>query len=256
MNQDAASRVAPVGENRILTALPSSVREELFGLVRNITLPVKTVLFEPGAAIDALYFPTDGVISLVTPLHDGAIVEVATIGNEGIVGVPVVPLGGLAVRAISQVAGHSLRIETTQFLSLFDRSHAFQALVERYTQALFGQISQAAACNRLHSSEERLSRWLLMSHDRVGSDEFMITQEFLGQMLGARRSTVSVSAGILQRAGLIRYVRGHVTIVDRAGLEAVSCECYAVIRNELERVVSPGQHQPPTRKPSDPRPAL
>ena len=256
MNQDAAGRAAPVGENRILTALPSSDREELFGLVRNITLPVKTVLFEPGAAIDALYFPTDGVISLVTPLHDGAIVEVATIGNEGIVGVPVVPLGGLAVRAISQVAGHSLRIETTQFLSLFDRSRAFQALVERYTQALFGQISQAAACNRLHSSEERLSRWLLMSHDRVGADEFIITQEFLGQMLGARRSTVSVSAGILQRAGLIRYVRGHVTIVDRAGLEAVSCECYAVIRSELERVVSPGQHQPPVRKPQDPRPAL
>jgi hypothetical protein len=118
-------------------------------------------------------------------------------------------------------------------------------LVDKYTQALFGQISQAAACNRLHSSEERLSRWLLMSHDRVGSDQFMITQEFLGQMLGARRSTVSVSAGILQRAGLIRYVRGHVTIVDRAGLEAVSCECYSVIRNELERVVDPSPQRPP-----------
>ncbi len=255
MNQDAASRVAPVGENRILTALPSSEREELFGLVRNITLPVKTVLFEPGAAIDALYFPIDGVISLVTPLHDGAIVEVATIGNEGIVGVPVVPLGGLAVRAISQVAGHCLRIETAAFVSLFNRSSAFQSLVERYTQALFGQISQAAACNRLHSSEERLSRWLLMSHDRVGADEFMITQEFLGQMLGARRSTVSVSAGILQRAGLIRYVRGHVTIVDRAGLEAVSCECYAVIRTELERVVSPGEHRPTQGPTRDPRSA-
>jgi len=256
MNQDTAGRAVPVGENRLLTALPSADRDELFGLVRKITLPVKTVLFEPGAAIDALYFPTDGVISLVTPLHDGAIVEVATIGNEGVVGVPVVPLGGLAVRAISQVAGHSLRIETTQFLSLFDRSRAFQALVERYTQALFGQISQAAACNRLHSSEERLSRWLLMSHDRVGADDFMITQEFLGQMLGARRSTVSVSAGILQRAGLIRYVRGHVTIVDRAGLEAVACECYAVIRNELERVIAPGQHQPPIGKAPDPRSAL
>ncbi len=255
MNQEAG-RATPVGENRILTALPSSEREELFGLVRNITLPVKTVLFEPGAAIDALYFPINGVISLVTPLHDGAIVEVATIGNEGIVGVPVVPLGGLMVRAISQVAGHSLRIETTAFLSMFNRSSAFQSLVDRYTQALFGQISQAAACNRLHSSEERLSRWLLMSHDRVGSDEFMITQEFLGQMLGARRSTVSVSAGILQRAGLIRYVRGHVTIVDRAGLEAVSCECYAVIRHELDRVVSPEEHQR-TRGPSpDPPSAL
>jgi CRP-like cAMP-binding protein len=246
MSHDATGDVAGAGENRILTALPSSDRRELFGLVRNVSLPIKTVLFEPGVPIDALYFPIDGVISLVTPLNDGAIVEVATIGNEGIVGVPLVPLSGLAVRAISQVAGHSLRIEATAFLSLSARSTAFQALVDKYTQALFGQISQAAACNRLHSSEERLSRWLLMSHDRVGTDQFMITQEFLGQMLGARRSTVSVSAGILQRAGLIHYVRGRVTIVDRAGLEAVSCECYAVIKAELERVVdlSPQRHSP------------
>jgi CRP-like cAMP-binding protein len=246
MSHDATGGVDRAGGNRILTALPSSDRRELFGLVRNVSLPIKTVLFEPGVPIDALYFPIDGVISLVTPLHDGAIVEVATIGNEGIVGVPLVPLSGLAVRAISQVAGHSLRIEATAFLSLSARSTAFQALVDKYTQALFGQISQAAACNRLHSSEERLSRWLLMSHDRVGSDQFMITQEFLGQMLGARRSTVSVSAGILQRAGLIHYVRGRVTVVDRAGLEAVSCECYAVIKAELERVVdlTPQRHSP------------
>jgi len=239
---------ASFGQNRILAALPRSELVQLFEVVRRVTLPVKSVLFEPGAAIDAVHFPTDGVISLVTPLHDGAIVEVATIGNEGIVGVPLVPLSGLAVRAISQVAGHCLRMEATTFLEWSDRSQAFQTLVESYTQALFGQISQAAACNRLHSSEERLSRWLLMSHDRVGRDEFMITQEFLGQMLAARRSTVSVSAGILQRAGLIHYVRGHVTIVDREGLEAVACECYSVIKAELERVVqrSPRPGDPPS----------
>jgi CRP-like cAMP-binding protein len=234
------SKVYTHGENRILTALPASDRLRLLEVVRTVDLPVKTVLFEPGCPIDAVHFPTDGVISLVTPLHDGAIVEVATIGNEGIVGVPLVPLGGLAVRAISQVAGHSLRMNANVFLEWLDRSPSFQKLVDSYTQALFGQISQAAACNRLHSSEERLSRWLLMSHDRVGADQFFITQEFLGQMLGARRSTVSVSAGILQRAGLIRYVRGHVTIVDRAGLKAVSCECYAVINAELDRVVHRG----------------
>jgi CRP-like cAMP-binding protein len=227
-------------ENRILTALPASDRLQLLEVVRAVDLPAKTVLFEPGGPIDAIHFPTDGVISLVTPLHDGAIVEVATIGNEGIVGVPLVPLGGFSVRAISQVAGHSLRMNANVFLEWLDRSPPFQTLVDSYTQALFGQISQAAACNRLHSSEERLSRWLLMSHDRVGSDQFFITQEFLAQMLGARRSTVSVSAGILQRAGLIRYVRGHVTIVDRAGLKAVSCECYAVINAELDRVVHRG----------------
>jgi CRP-like cAMP-binding protein len=237
MNASATTRDEGFSRNRILSALPSSERQQVFNVVRNVTLPIKTVLFEPGAPIDAVHFPIDGVISLVTPLHDGAIVEVATIGNEGIVGVPLVPLGGLAVRAISQVAGHCLRMEAGTFLEWADRSDTFQGLVESYTQALFGQISQAAACNRLHSSEERLSRWLLMSHDRVGSDEFMITQEFLGQMLAARRSTVSVSAGILQRAGLIRYVRGHVTIVDRAGLEAVACECYTVIKTELDRVV-------------------
>ena len=194
------------------------------------------MLFEPGRPIDAVHFPTDGVISLVTPLHDGAIVEVATIGNEGIVGVPLVPVGGLAVRAITQVAGHGVRVDAAVFLDWVDRSQTLRDLVDRYTQALFGQIAQAAACNRLHSSEERLSRWLLMSQDRVGASQFMITQEFLGQMLGARRSTVSVSAGILQRAGLISYSRGHVTIIDREGLEAVSCECYGVIKAELDRV--------------------
>lgn len=225
------------GENRILAALPQADRLRLLEVLGDVTLPVKTVLFEPGGAIDAVYFPTGGVVSLVTALHGGAIVEVATIGNEGIVGVPLVPFGSLAVRALAQVAGHALRIDAAVFLQWYQNDQLFQTLVERYTQALFGQIAQAAACNRLHSSEERLSRWLLMSQDRVGSDRFMITQEFLGQMLGARRSTVSVSAGILQRAGIIRYTRGHVTIVNREQLEAVSCECYSVMKSELDRVV-------------------
>ena len=218
-------------------------------------LPVRTVLFEPGAPIDAVYFPIDGVISLVTPLHDGAIVEVATIGNEGIVGVPLVPLGGSDGAGDLPGGGpQPSRIESSG-LSLFPSgARHSSAWWTKYTQALFGQISQAAACNRLHSSEERLSRWLLMSHDRVGSDQFMITQEFLGQMLGARRSTVSVSAGILQRAGLIHYVRGTVTIVDRAGLEAVACECYAVIKAELDRVVETNQ-TPPFPRYSDHHPA-
>lgn len=235
----------PERENRILAALPLPERRQVLGAATRVTLDVRTVLFEPGGVIDSVYFPTDGVISLVTPLHSGAIVEVATIGNEGIVGIPLVmPLTGFAVRAITQVAGHSLRLDAAVFVECLENSRAFQTLVDRYTQALFGQIAQAAACNRIHSSEERLSRWLLMSQDRVGSDQFTITQEFLAQMLGARRSTVSVSAGILQRAGLIRYSRGHVTIVDRAGLEAVSCECYAVIKAELDRV----SDQPPGRQ--------
>jgi len=225
--------------NRILTALPAADRDRLLRAMTPVSLSIKTVLFEPGQLIDEVYFPLDGVISLVTPLEDGAIVEVATVGNEGIVGVPVVLGGSLAVRAISQVAGRALRIDTTHLLAELDRREALAMLVQSYVQALFGQIAQAAACNRLHSNEERLSRWLLMSHDRVGVDHFAITHEFLGQMLGSRRATVTLSAGILQAAGLIRYQRGQVTIIDRPGLEGVSCECYGVIKEELDRVVAP-----------------
>jgi CRP-like cAMP-binding protein len=201
-------------------------------------LTVKTVLFDPGQVITSVYFPLDGVVSLVTPLADGNIVEVATIGNEGMVGVPLVAGGSLAVRAISQVGGRTLCMDASTFIAELERLPGFRKLIQRYVQALFGQISQAAACNRLHSNEERLSRWLLMSHDRVGVDSFPITHEFLGQMLGSRRATVTLSAGLLQAAGLIRYHRGRVTIVDRAGLEGVSCECYGIIKAALDRVVS------------------
>jgi CRP-like cAMP-binding protein len=206
--------------------------------MRPTHLTVKTVLFDPGQVITAVHFPIDGVVSLVTPLADGNIVEVATIGNEGIVGVPLVSGGSLAVRAISQVGGRTLRMDASTFVAELERLDGFRKLIQRYIQALFGQISQAAACNRLHSNEERLSRWLLMSHDRVGTDAFPITHEFLGQMLGSRRATVTLSAGLLQAAGLIRYHRGRVTIVDRPGLEGVSCECYGIIKAALDRVVA------------------
>jgi len=201
-----------------------------------VFLRVKTVLFEPGQVVDAVYFPLDGVISLVTPLEDGAIVEVATVGNEGVVGVPLIFGGTLAVRAISQVSGRCLTTSAEAFLEAMGSSRAISQLVQAYVLALFGQISQAAACNRLHTNEERLSRWLLMSHDRIGADKFLITQEFLAQMLGSRRATVTLSAGVLQKAGLIQYHRGHVEIVDRPGLESASCECYRVIKTELDKV--------------------
>ncbi len=171
-------------ENRLLASLPPGERERLLPRMTEVFLKVKTVLFEPGQPIDAVYFPLDGVISLVTPLEDGDIVEVATVGNEGLVGVPVVLGGSLAVRAISQVAGRCLMMEAGAFLSEMGRKGGLSRVVDSYVQALFGQISQAAACNRLHSNEERLARWLLMSHDRVGADNFFITQEFLAQMLG------------------------------------------------------------------------
>jgi CRP-like cAMP-binding protein len=233
---DSGSGVA-VGTNLLLDALPADESERLMRALRPVFLDIKTVLFEPGQEIDSVEFPRNCVVSLVTPLHDGAIAEVATVGNEGIVGVPLVLGGSLAVRAVCSVAGWADRMAASTFLHEVERDGPLRQLVDDYVQALFGQISQAAACNRLHSNEERLSRWLLMSHDRVGTDEFAITHEFLARMLGSRRATVTLSAGILQSAGLIRYHRGQVTIVDRAGLEAVACECYGVIERELNGVV-------------------
>ena len=228
----------PVAEdvtNAPLQALPIEARRRFAAQLTPVTMPVKKVLFEPGKVITDVYFPVSGVISLVTPLEDGNIVEVATIGNEGIVGVPLRDGGSLAVRAISQVAGTSLRMNAEVFITELSGDSYFRSIVQNYTEALFSQIAQAAACNRMHSNEERLSRWLLMSHDRVGHDVFDITHEFLGQMLGSRRATVTLSMGVLQAAGLIRYHRGRVTILDRQELEAVSCECYAVIQAAFDR---------------------
>ncbi len=225
------------GTNQLLDALPAAERQRLARSIRPVFIVIRTVLFEPGGIIDSVNFPRNCVVSLVTPLEGGAIVEVATVGNEGIVGVPHVLGGSLAVRAVCSVAGWADRMDASIFVKEVERDGPLRDLVQDYLQALFGQISQAAACNRLHSSEQRLSRWLLMSHDRVGADEFVITHEFLARMLGSRRATVTLSAGILQAAGLIRYHRGRVSIVDRSGLESVACECYGVIERELEGVV-------------------
>jgi CRP-like cAMP-binding protein len=223
--------------NQLLDALPAVHNQRLTSSLRPIFLDIKTVLFEPGQTIDFVDFPRNCVVSLATPLKDGTVAEVATVGNEGIVGVPLVRAGSLAVRAITSVAGWVDRIDASTFLSEVERDGALRDLVADYVQALFGQVSQAAACNRLHSNEARLSRWLLMTHQRVGTDEFAITHEFLGQMLGSTRPTVTLSAQTLQAAGLIRYHAGQVTIVDRAGLESVACECFGVIKTALDGVV-------------------
>jgi CRP-like cAMP-binding protein len=225
------------GTNQLLDALPAAESQRLARSLTPVFIVIRTVLFEPGGIIDSVNFPRNCVVSLVTPLEGGAIVEVATVGNEGIVGVPHVLGGSLAVRAVCSVAGWADRMDAPIFLNEVERDGPLRDVVQDYLQALFGQIAQAAACNRLHSSEQRLSRWLLMSHDRVGTDEFVITHEFLARMLGSRRATVTLSAGILQAAGLIRYHRGRVSIIDRSGLESVACECYRVIERELEGVV-------------------
>jgi hypothetical protein len=210
-----------------------------------VFLDIETVLFEPGEPIAFVDFPRNCVVSLVTPFQDGTSVEVATVGNEGVVGVPMRPEGSLAFRAVASVAGWADRMDAATFLDEVNSDRYLQGLVNDYVRAFFGEIAQAAACNRLHSNEERLGHWLLMSHDRVGTDDFAITHEMLGQILGSRRATVTLSAERLRAAGLISYSRGRVTIIDRVALEAVACECYRTITTELDGVVRRAQQGRP-----------
>jgi hypothetical protein len=225
------------GANRLLDALQVGGSRRLRRSLSPVCLDSGTVLFEPGEPIAFVDFPRNCVVSLVTPFQEGTSVEVASIGNEGMVGVPIRLGGSLAFRAISSVGGWMDRMDASTFLNEVEADPRLQELVNDYVRTLFGQIAQAAACNRLHSNEERLSRWLLMSHDRVGTDEFAITHEILGQILGSRRATVTLSAERLRALGLIRYSRGQVTIVDRVGLEAAACECYRTITAASDGVV-------------------
>lgn len=225
--------------NRILDALPPRELERLLPALAPVSFELKHRLLEPGKAIGSVYFPVSAVVSLLTTMDDDSCVEVATIGNEGIVGVPVF-LGAQAMGARDlyqvQVPGRTVAMDTATFLEATGRD-PLRGLVERYAQALFSQVTQQVACNGLHSVEERCSRWMLLTHDRVGSNEFPLTQEFLSQMLGVRRASVTLAAGALQNAGFIRYSRGRIAIIDRDGLENASCECYRTIRTEFDRLL-------------------
>jgi CRP-like cAMP-binding protein len=226
--------------NRILDALPPKEYERLLPDLSPVSLELKHRLLAPGDTIDTIYFPVSAVVSLLTAMGDGSSVEVATIGSEGVVGIPVF-LGAQATSARDfyqvQVSGSAAAMDAGAFRAATGQDAPLRGLVERYAQALFSQVSQQVACNGLHSVERRCSRWMLLTHDRVGSDEFALTQEFLAQMLGVRRASVTVAAGVLQKAGFIRYSRGRVTIVDREGLENASCECYRIIRAEFDRLL-------------------
>jgi CRP-like cAMP-binding protein len=231
-------RVHVLGENRLLAALPRKEYDRLHPHLEKVSLLLRDILYEANGPIPHVYFPLDGVVSLVIIMDGGCSLEVGIIGNEGMVGTPVF-LGcqSSLTRAISQVAGDALRMETKVFHEEMLRHGALYGLVQRSTQAMINQISQSTVCNHRHSVKKRLCRWLLMSHDRVGTDEFPLTHEFLAQMLGVRRPTVTAVAGTLQKAGLIRYRRGELTVLDRKGLEAASCECYEVVAKELERLL-------------------
>ncbi|HEY7282672.1 MAG TPA: Crp/Fnr family transcriptional regulator [Actinomycetota bacterium] len=203
---------------------------------------VGVVLHEQGGTQRRVYFPRSGVLSVVTPLEDSGGIETATIGNEGMVGIQAFLGGGTTAnaRVVGQVPGTMIVVGADAFRAHANGDGKLRTIMLAYTQALFTQISQAVACNAAHEIQHRTAKWLLETHDRAGgSDTFILTQEFLAQMLGVTRPSVSVAARTLQQAGLIQYRRGEITVIDRAALEEAACECYAVVRREYERLLGP-----------------
>jgi CRP-like cAMP-binding protein len=229
-------------KNRLLWSFSAEERERLRPSMQCVTLTLGQVVYESGESLDYVYFPTTSVVSYLYTTRDGSIAEMALVGNDGVVGIALF-LGGdtISHRAVVQIGGHAVKIPARVLRAEFARGGLFQHTLLLYTQALITQISQTAVCNRLHSIERRLCRWLLLCHDRVNCSEILMTQEYIANMLGARREGVTVAAGRLQDAGLIHYSRGHITIIDRKGLEATVCECYRTVEDELDRLVGPSQ---------------
>jgi CRP-like cAMP-binding protein len=231
-------------QNLLLAALPKADRERIVSTLDIVPLKLKDLLHKAGEPIQHVYFPGGGFCSMVTVLEDGGMVEVATVGREGMLGVTALLDGG-SPTAASLVQGETdicYRMTADAYRREMDRRGAFYELLSHYAQALVGFIMQSTACNAVHSVEQRLARWLLMAQDRMGTDEFPLTQEFVAMMLGATRPTVTVVAGTLQRAGLIMYHRGRVTILDREKLESASCECYRAT-TDLLRAVTDGSRK-------------
>jgi CRP-like cAMP-binding protein len=227
--------------NLLLASLPAADQDRLMATLDIVPLILKAVLHKPGESIDYIYFPGGGFCSIVTALEDGRMVEVATVGCEGMVGVTALT-PKMFSRSVTMVQGEHTacyRMTAPAFRAEMDLRGAFYAMVTRYTEAHFGVIMQSTACNALHRVEQRLARWLLMAHDRMGTDKFPLTQEFAAMMIGAARPTVSLVAATLQRAGLISYRHGRVTIVDREQLESASCECYETGSRLLQAVFEP-----------------
>jgi len=225
-------------QNHLLAALPETDFQRLSPHLESVSLPLALAIFEPGRKLRHLYFPTSGIVSLLYAMESGASTEIAVIGNEGAVGIALF-MGGESTpnRAVVQSAGHGFRLKADVLKVEFDRGGALQHLLLRYTQALIAQMTQTAVCNRHHGLDQQLCRWLLLSLDRLPSNELVMTQELIANMLGVRREGVTEAAGHLQKAGLIHYRRGHITVLDRAKLEKRVCECYAVVRIEMDRLL-------------------
>lgn len=220
-------------ENRLLAAFPSEMTARMKPHLETVKLTFKEVLYKPEETIEYVYFPNHGVVSLLVVLEDGILAEVGLVGNEGMVGLSIfLDIEKAPLRAIVQVPGVAMRMKADIFKDFVGQGYSVESLLRRYSHTQMLQFSQSAACIAHHSIEERCCRWLLMTRDRVNSNQFPITHEFLSQMLGVRRAGVTVVAGMLQKAGLISYSRGQMTILDHQGLEDVSCECYRVVKNE------------------------
>ena len=227
----------PIGNN-LLASLPADIRARVLPKLTAVSLNLRQVLCVPETPIETVYFPLSGMISLVATLDGGEQVEVGIVGREGMFGISLLyGVGSSFVEAMVQMPGTALRISARAFRDEIDTNREFRAHLLLYGEAFQAQVSQTAACNGRHGLEQRLARWLLMAHDRAGSDELPLTQDFIAVMLGVHRPSITVIAGILQRAGLIRYAAGVITILDRRSLEAAACECYATVRRRHEALL-------------------
>jgi CRP-like cAMP-binding protein len=224
--------------NHLLAALPAADFKRLLPHLKLVPLPLGEVLYESGIMLRHVYFPTESIVSLLYVMSDGSSAEIAVVGNEGVIGVSLF-MGGETTpsRAVVQSAGHAFRLPGQVLKDEFSRAGAMQHLLLRYTQALITQMAQTAVCNRHHSLDQQLCRWLLLSLDRLNSNQLLMTQELIANMLGVRREGVTEAAGRLQAAGLIAYSRGHITVLDRPRLEERTCECYAVVKKESDRLL-------------------
>ena len=226
-------------QNHILAALPAAEFDRLAPHLELVPLPLGEALYESGGRLQHVYFPTTAIVSLLYVLEDGASAEIAVVGNEGVLGIALF-MGGETTpsRAVVQSAGYGYRLKAQILKQEFNRAGPVMHLLLRYTQALITQMTQTAVCNRHHSVEQQLCRWLLLSLDRLSSDALTMTQELIANMLGVRREGVTEAAGKLQRDGLIRYSRGRIEVIDRPGLEKAVCECYAVVKKEDDRLLA------------------
>jgi len=231
-------------QNYLLAALPAEVFERLSPDLELITMPLGEVLYESGGQLQHVYFPTTAILSLHYVMENGATAEIAGVGNEGVVGISLF-MGGDTTpsSAVVQTAGHAYRLAGRLLKEEFNRAGLMQRLLLRYTQALITQMCQTAVCNRHHTVEQQLCRWLLLTLDRMPTNELIMTQELVASMLGVRREGITEAAGKLQHAGFISYRRGHVAVLERSGLEAGACECYAVVKKELGRLLSDVQYR-------------